>query len=676
MPTPVTATEGATLCTIARANGFENCKRLRDEPANADYLNRELVPGDVVTIPDPEVTQENRADSKEHVFESPGVPIPDVRIVRGKPDTTDTANDPASDNDLRFLNISNFRSDKCGSAGTTAFPSAFGYSADAFADPDTFKIEIVGAGSGVNSAIVTLEALKPQYGPDPAPTSWVPFPTSDANSGMRKINVICQKMTNWNRLQSRYLRLVTDEGDMAAISGDPVRTDGSAQGLLVSDLADGNNGPNDRMEILDQKVRVSFEVQNCQAASGQQKCIIRKTVEVGPNRKRLKVAVHVFRSTVGGAVIANLTGTMIRKRVRKWLHRIYAQAEISPKFVEPVVEFLDPPAANMLAISDHSGVSCAGVNSGGTASNITLELDLAPESTSASPSSPAPSPAPAPTPAPSGGSGTPSSPAPAAPPPTTVTVALAPNLTPNQIGARVVAALTDPYTGTAFENAVCLGQSQGSCDVLITRTDDQRCVIRSVTTDDTALTGQLVVPRVDLANVAAPAGFNDMPAHNPEARRLLRTSPGADDQLDYYLIGTFVTTGTGAYALLPMADWPIANKPKSPVLYSVIIAALSGGGGNMDASDQFFSMLPHEGGHALMDQFHTDTADPLYTESLMYNYENSTDTPAVDKRKRLHDTPLTVSTVIPKATTPFYETTAITPAQRLRTRGAACLENW
>jgi hypothetical protein len=681
MPHPVTVTaEGTTLCTLARAAGFENCQRLRDEPANADFLNRDLRINEVVTIPDAVVAQENKADSKEHVFEAPGIPLPDVRFVRGKPDTTDAANDPATDDALTFLNISNFRSDKCGSAGTTAFPNAFGYSADAKADPDTFKIELVGLGASVNTANVTLEALKPEYGRDPAPIGWAPFPNSDANAGMRRITVACQKLTNWNRLQSRYLRLVTDEGDMNAISGNPARTDGTAQGLLVSDLADGNDSNNDRVEILDQKVRVSYEIGDCPAPSGQQKCTIRKTVEVGPNRKHLKVAFHVFRESVGGSVIGSLTAEMIRKRVRKWLRRLYAQAELSPKFVDPIIEFLDPPGATMLVISDRTGQACSGVNSSGAVSAITIDLEIAPppSSTGSGGTGGSGSGAPAPS-APSGSAGA-SGGAPAAPAEGTNTliVQLTPNLTPSQIGERIrtTVALTDHYRADCFENAVCIGQANRSCDVLFTRDDNQRFVIRSATTDDTSLTGQLVVPRISMSTVAAPAPFNDMPAQNPEARRILRESPGADDQLDFYIIGTFVTTGTGAYAMSPYTDWPAANHPLSPIPYSVIIAALSGGGGNMDASDQFFSMLAHEGGHALLDQFHTDSHDPLYTESLMYNYENSTDTPDVNKRKRLHDTPLSVQTELPKSTSPFYEVAAAVPAQRIRTRSATCLDNW
>ena len=141
-------------------------------------------------------------------------------------------------------------------------------------------------------------------------------------------------------------------------------------------------------------------------------------------------------------------------------------------------------------------------------------------------------------------------------------------------------------------------------------------------------------------------------------------------------IGTFVANGIGAYAMLPFTDFPVANQPLEPMPRTVIIAAQSGGGNNMDLSDQFFSMLPHEGGHALMDVFHTDNADLNYTSSIMYDFENSVDAPDVDKRKRVYDNPVMVTMWMAQVGAAAATSQAISMTDRLRTRSAPCLEAW
>jgi hypothetical protein len=60
----------------------------------------------------------------------------------------------------------------------------------------------------------------------------------------------------------------------------------------------------------------------------------------------------------------------------------------------------------------------------------------------------------------------------------------------------------------------------------------------------------------------------------------------------------------------------------------------------------------------------------------MYDFENSTDTPAVDKRKRLHSTPLTIQMQVPQNASPYWTASAQDPTARLRARGAACFEAW
>src|SRR6266850_484703 len=290
MPQNVTASASDTLCGLAAKFGFLNCDPLRADPANASFLSRPLKAGDIVTIPDRVLTILEKAAEKLHIFKRKAIPPPSIRFVHGSPDK------PYRDDfTLTFLNVSNYVPDKAGADGTKALPKGFGFDKIGHADPDIFKIEVVDPNAG-SEVMAELEALKPTFAADGSINGHESF--SDAQANLRKIKVQCKKVSNPNYkgFRSRYMRLVVDEVDMKAISGDPVATDGKAQGLFTSDMADGNNGDADKVEILDQLVQATYVVKGCKAADPN-KCKVQTRLELAPDKLRIKLCFHVFRTT-------------------------------------------------------------------------------------------------------------------------------------------------------------------------------------------------------------------------------------------------------------------------------------------------------------------------------------------------------------------------------------------
>jgi len=73
MPRKVTAKAGDSLCNIAFKNGFGDCKPLREEAANAFIVNRaddpgQVLPGEIVTVPDFIEHSESKGTEKKHKF--------------------------------------------------------------------------------------------------------------------------------------------------------------------------------------------------------------------------------------------------------------------------------------------------------------------------------------------------------------------------------------------------------------------------------------------------------------------------------------------------------------------------------------------------------------------------------------------------------------------------------
>ena len=625
----VKANDGDTLCEIAIRHGFADCGPLRAEKANKDLLKRPLRRGDKVTVPPIKKKTEGKADKKKHKWKRPGIPPPVIRFVHGS-----KSKPCKNDSSLRFLNISNFVSNKAGVDGQQPFPSAFGFDEDAHADPDAFKIEVVDPSANGGPVTVELEAVK-------RGTKKGEFVSIGApNANMRKIKVECKqvKPDNKVRLRSRYLRLVTDEWDFKELSGAPPKTDGSAQALLTTDTADGNDGDADKLEILDQHIRATHTMVCCKAADPD-KCRVEAVVPIGPRRRRVRVAFHLFHETAGGTtMVASVGKKEVRHRVRHWFRRIYAQAELSPQLVGPEIEILAPPPANMITIAPFDGSKSSGRNSAGAVSKITLRSRANGANTD-------------------------------------WTVPLKPNLTPKQVGDLIRSNMPAGHTAVVARNAVCIGKTRGSADVIITRDDGKRNQILIASTDDTRLNGKITIANPNVKLLGNPVGLTQFPEHEAGLRRLLRACKTADNRLDFIVVERFVNMGTGAYALLPFADWPRKYRPRTPVRLAVVVGALSNGA-RMDISDKTYSVLAHEGGHALGDIFHPDSADPHWETDWMHNYESLTTPPDVDKRKRIEDKPLKVKFALPKGSSPWYEEKKINPVARLRKYGSMCIARW
>lgn len=623
MPQVVVASAGDCLCGLAIRHGFLNCDLLRAEAANAGLLDRPLRAGDRVTIPDRRPKEESGAVDAKHSFKLKRRPEPTLRFVHGS--QSQPYPDDAS---LTKLEISNYPTNMAGAAAAAAFSSAFGFQQDAHDDPDTFKLEVVSPDGG-SPIQVKLQALKPIYAADGTVERYEEF--TGAHAAGRNVDIECRLVgADAPKLyRSRYLRLVTDDQDRAAAN---------TQTLVVSDIADGAGGDNDKVEILDQHIRASYELPGCQAAAPN-KCKVLAELPVGHRRKRIRMTVSIFRAAVGGATIGGVTRSNVRRRTYKWFRRAYAQISLAPKLVAPI-RIYDPPSADMVAVSDPTGTPASGVNAAGNPSTLTFDID-------APPGTPAPAAA------------------------TRVTVNLAAGNTPTQVCTAIVAALPAGFTGTVHTNATATNQATPSADVIIKRTaaGGARVVIRNETTTDTALT--VGVARVNIANInAVAAGFANLMVSTPEARRLLRFR-GRDNRLDFFVVGAIV--GARGVAYIPATDLAAQYRPPAFCRWAVLMASSVMNGADTDP----FS-YPHEAGHILNDAFHADTADANVANQLMTGAGTDAAN-AVGASKRISDDPVQVQyqKYDPAQATPgAFHSVNIQPARRFRTRGAPVLGGW
>lgn len=622
MPNVVVASDGDCLCGLAIRHGFLDCTPLRAEAANRGLLERALVAGDQVTIPDVRPGEHDRATAARHVFKRLRAPEPRLRFVHGSSDLAH-----ASDASLTALKISKYQTDRAGPTGAAAFTSGFGFHQDAHDDPDTFKIEVLDP-DGAGPIHVRLEALKPVYSADRKVEGHVPFTGAEATH--RSVDIECHLVGDAapRLYRSRYLRLVTDELDRAAAA---------RQTLLVTDTANGNGGAADRLEILDQRVRGSYELPGCKAAAPH-KCRVSAALPVGEHRKRIRMTVSIFRTAVGGPTIGGITRQNIRRRVYKWFRRAYAQIDLSPRLMGPI-QIFDPPSADMITISDPVGTPASGRNAGGARSTLSFDIDAPP--------GPAP-------------------PAPAV----RIVVNLTAGHTPTQVCAAIVAALPAGFSGEVHTNATPTDKATRSADVIIRRTGDgERVVIRNETTTDTALT--VGVARVNIATVnATAAGFANLLIGTPEARRLLRFR-GRDDRLDFFVVGNII--GARGVAFIPGTDLAAQYQPPAFCRWSVLMSAPV-----MNGADNDPFTFPHEAGHVLTDAFHADNSDANVDNQLMTGTGTSAAN-AVSGSKRISGAPIQVKyqKFDPAQATPgAWHAVDIDPATRFRTRGAPVFGRW
>ncbi len=623
MPRKVKAAEGDSLCGLAVRAGFPNCDALRALTENADFKSRPLQAGDVVTLPDRKSKTASTKTGASTKLTINAAPVPRVRFVHGSPNLP-FDKDPT----LHCLDVSNFVTNLGGATQGAAFPKAFGFSPDGHGDPDAFKVEVV-MGGGSQSLTVQLEALRPVSRGDGSVVRHEPFTGSEHDA--RKLDVECQPGPHSPSVyRSRYLRLVTDDVDQAAAP---------SQTLLVTDLADGEDGEADQLEILDQRVRASIDVPGCKAPPAD-RCRARAELPVGKSHRRVRLCVHVYRSTPDGAPVGGLNQAAVRLRVRRWFRRLYAQAGIAPRLVDPAVEFINPPPADMLVISEVSGLRTSGVDGSGAASTLSFSLDSPP------------------------GSSAPGATVPA------VSIQLVPGMTARMVAAAVVGALPSGYSARVFPNPRMLTAADASCDVLISKDDGSRVMIRDEATTDTRL--PILVSRVNLDDVdRTPNGA----ASNPDLRRVLRGAETKDDRLDYFIIGQFRNPALRGRAFPVQRDLALPFRPTPSLRLAVVIAASSASGPVMDHSDNVPFAFPHEAGHVLMDAFHAFGANSI-TE--MMTGEGTNKKNAVDASKRICDSvKVRYDMLDPAQPTPgAQKPSAISAVHRMRSHGAAVMEDW
>lgn len=686
MPTKVTASNGDTLCNLAIAAGFLNCQPLRDEPANSDFLNRELQDGDIVTIPDIRPRNETGATDQVHRFVLKTAPAVSIRFVHGSPDKHYLEDDTTT-----LLNVSNFVTNLAGKNGQVPFPAEFEFHQPGHDDPDTFKIEVVDPAAGA-SVQVLLEAMKPVYLLDQSTgklnvIGHVPF--TGADLAARSVTLNCAKVHSGVSYRSKYQRLVVDEKPGDAHPGDKQKV--PAQTLLVTDMADGNgtgqSGDPDSVEILDQEVRASYALQRCPAAAPNQ-CTVRAQLPIGgEERQRLRVAYHVFRTSRGGTAVGGASDQATKQAVRlrngKWLRRVYAQANIGPKLVAPFVEILDPPEPNMITIAPDSGASPSGQSlvPGLTDSHLTFTLT------------------------------------PLIAPPAFADANISVNLnlvggakTPLDVANAIQAALPAGFSAAIFENPPAFNATNGSCDVLITRDDGALVAITSETTDDDELDFSIAVPR--LLGVIHPQGpqlgpvfrtFAEGPretvlVNTADMRRFILAAPGRDDVMDVYVVdfledraGNPVARGitclrgrevrAGFEARAPFRNCQFLGRSPDPAPGTGIGQAHPA----VDLTDFNYHTLPHETGHVLGDFGHPIRSNPPTADQTFHNNTDimgvgrGREFNAVDHPKRIPDDPIVVhhQAFDPQQNNPGdVSDRAFNIVERMRTEGAGLLEPW
>ena len=607
MPTKVTAVNGDTLCGLAIEAGFLDCAPLRADAANSAFLTRDLAAGDIVTIPDIDVREVARGTDTTHIFVAENAPPVRIRFTHGSP-----AIKYLQDADSTVLNVSNYKTTAAGRNANVPFPDQFEFQQPGHDDPDTFKVEVVDPAAGGTVNIV-LEAMKPLYQLELdtnqlVVTGHVPFGAGVPTPDMRKIDMECKKVRSSVSFRSRYLRLVVDEKDFEAASG---------QTLLVSDMADGlgsgSPADNDTVEILDQQVRASYTRTACPGAAPNQ-CTVRAQLPIGEDRKRVRIAFHVFKSTRGGTPILNLTTQNMQRRLFKWWRRYYAQANLAPKLVAPGVEFIDPPDENMLVIGQDSGTSASGkTGKGAAASTLTVTISASSLPTGSQ----------------------------------AIVASLTKGMTPLDVGEAVVAVLPANFKGELHENSRAFNARNGSCDLLITANDGSPVTLKA-STDDTSLRlkGVIQIARVSpgITNPAAAGddrvssevNSNNVISSNPDLRRIIYCSQGSADCINVYVIAAQMTRLAGI-AFVPADDLKEDFRARVPLRHSIVIAGLV-----MDGTDDFPAVLPHECGHILGDVFHVEAFDAQHKIEVMSPKPLPQDN-LVNAPKRLCDLPVQVT---------------------------------
>jgi hypothetical protein len=593
----VKAKKGDSLCNIAFAHGFGDCTQLRAEPKNAYIINRtddpcQLKPGDVVTLPETKIKEVNAATEKKHKFVKHGT-LAMLRFVHGSAS-------PKLQNDasLTFLNVSNFITNLAGNPDgqpLTTFPAAAGFNADADKDIDAFMVEVFDLNEPAGTVKIDLEVLRPTYNAVGKVTGHGPFP--GAIIADRKLNPDAAKQGATHRFRTPYLRLVVDDADKKAAP---------AQTLLASDMHDAGDS---KVEILDQAVKGSYTIKSCKQNP---KCKSMVTLPIGRDRRRIRLAVHVFRESPGGALIVPLADA--ERRVWTWFRRVYAQVNIGPKLAQ-ATRAVDPPE-NLVAIANDAGLTAAGdgtvgftINAAGKTSQVVGPI-------------------------------TPG----AGDKPITTALALA-NL------------VKSPYKAVVSENPARFVDPVGakSADIVITEETGVRVTISDPLKNDSRQ--KLVVGRVkslDIESWAVPDGNNNWNAGSLQQRTALKNLDTGDDRVDIFVVQQ-MTGGNRGEAMMSNHRIDPQRRSITKIKWSAFLRAST-----MDSSNKNPFSFPHEVGHVTAEVVHAKgAAGQLMTSGTSVKSE-------VDATKRIRD-----GTVTYDGPAGDFDINA-----RLRSEGLPLLELW
>jgi len=550
MPRKVRAKVGDSLCNIAFQNGFGDCKPLREDPANAFIVNRandpgQVLPGDMVTVPDFIEHSESKGTEAKHKFvKRDNFAL--LRFVHGSKDSS-----VRDDRTLSFLNVSNYVTNLAGAPdGETAKPfpgtGVRNFNDDADKDIDAFKVEVLDIDATADLT-VELEVLRPTYNAAGTVTGHTRFPAGAIRTP-RTLTAQASKQGATQRFRTCYLRLVVDDADKAAATN---------QTLLASDMFDPADPTTKQVEILDQVVKASYTITKCPQNP---KCKSTVILPIGTDRRRIKLAVHVLRRTAGGALVVPLD--QAEGRVWTWFRRVFAQSSIGPKLMQ-AVRGVDPPE-NLVSISDGTGNRAAGDG------QLSFRINAAGRI------------------------------------PQVISITPPAGATPLSTANALAAKIKTPFRAAVTSNPPIFGSVRRSADIVITETGGTRVTIDQEITGDSnqSLTvGRVAAdPVTGLLTLLSWDGTNWL-AGSIQQRTVLKNHDTGDDRVDVFVVDT-LSAGNGGEAMMSGHRVDPARRAISQVKWSAFIIQSM-----MDNSNADPFAFPHEVGHVVGEVVHTDDVE-------------------------------------------------------------------
>jgi len=436
--------------------------------------------------------------------------------------------------------------------------------------------------------------------------------TGVPDAALRKIDPLACKQCSTAKIafRSAYLRLVVDKQDHDAASG---------QTLLTADTVDAGD---EALEILDQRVRATYEHAHCPASP---KCHVTAELDIGANEQRAKVSVHILQDPATGTALA--TVDQARKSVLKYVRQLYAQASMGVKLIGTIRNV--PGPANLIAIANANGAAAVG---GGTIqirvqvgklNQPTFDSDLFVQIVTHKGD--------------------------------------APVATANALAGAMntaFAAATPPVAAVARAsgNPPLVGQPLGSADVLVGNPLTQSISLSVLASGD--IGHPVTIGRITSTNIPD-FGGNDSHVGTIEERTLVKNYDTGTDRIDLFVIGTL---GSGALgeAFIPNASSPAARQPIAPMVNSALIFAQT-----VTTNDHFHTTIPHEMGHILMDNNHALVATEMMGAGS-----------PVGANERVVNGPKRISDPVPPHTIGFSGGFQGNPVTMLRTDNAGVIDPW